>query len=80
MILEILSPEKRLFKGNVSRVALPGSMAPFVVLHNHAPIISVLSAGDIVWISEGEEQRMRIDSGFVEVKENCIIVCVELPE
>lgn len=80
MHLEILSPEKALFNGAVTRVSLPGSMAPFVVLQNHAPIMSVLSAGAVAWLAGDDEQRIEIAGGFAEVKDNCITVSVELPE
>ena len=76
--LDILSPEKRVFTGEVSCVTLPGEKAPFVVLYNHAPIISVLSAGNLSWTADGEEQCMAVSGGFVEVKDNVVTVCVEI--
>ena len=78
LLLEILSPEKSLFKGYVASVMLPGGKAPFTVLHNHAPIISVLSAGNLSWTADGEEQCMAVSGGFVEVKDNMVTVCVEI--
>ncbi|MBR6691301.1 MAG: F0F1 ATP synthase subunit epsilon [Bacteroidaceae bacterium] len=77
IMLEIISPEKMLYNGEVTKVMLPGSSAPFTVLYNHAPLISLLRKGDVVWSAGGEETRMPIDGGFVEVKENCVTVCVE---
>lgn len=83
MILEILSPEKTLFKGNVEQVTLPGQKGRFMVLKDHAPIISTLVAGTVVYLPEGEsktsgEQTVSVISGFVEVKNNVISVCVEV--
>ena len=77
VMLEILSPEKTLFKGEVAAVRLPGGKAPFVVLHNHAPIITTLVAGAIVWESEAGEDSVAVAGGFAEVKENHVIACVE---
>ena len=77
MELEIISPEKSIFKGLVSKVLLPGGKAPFVVLHNHAPIITTLVAGAIVWESEAGEDSVAVSGGFAEVKENHVIACVE---
>jgi len=76
--LDILSPEKSLFSGEVSCVTLPGGKAPFTVLHNHAPIISTLSQGKLSWVAEGEEKSIAVSGGFVEVKENRVTVCVEV--
>lgn len=75
--LEILSPGKTIFAGRVSCVRLPGAKAPFTVLQGHAPMVSLLSKGAITWVAGGEDQEVPIESGFVEVKENKVTVCVE---
>jgi F-type H+-transporting ATPase subunit epsilon len=62
----------------VSAVTLPGTVGPFEVLKNHAPIISSLEKGEIVYVSEGVEHRLPIASGFVEVRNNQVDVCVEV--
>ena len=76
--LHIVSPEGTLVDQAVSAVTLPGTLGPFEVLKNHAPIISSLEKGDIVYVSEGAEQRLPIASGFVEVRDNQVDVCVEV--
>ena len=76
--LEIISPEKRLFTGMVEWVMLPGAKAPFTVLYNHAPLVSTLCAGDIKWKIGKEKQKMTVQSGFVEVKENKVTALVEV--
>ena len=75
--LEILSPGKTIFAGKVSCVRLPGAKAPFTVLPGHAPLVSLLCKGVMTWVIAGEEQRTAIESGFAEVKENKVTVCVE---
>lgn len=45
MLLEIITPEASLFKGEVNSVSLPGLDGVFQVLNNHAPIISALKKG-----------------------------------
>lgn len=75
--LNIISPEKILFSGEVVAVALPGSKEPFTVLHNHAPIISTLSKGVIRWKAETPGEQ-KIVNGFVEVKNNVVTACVEV--
>lgn len=76
--LEIVSPEKLLFAGQVELVTLPGAKAPFTVLYNHAPLVSTLCAGKIIWKVGKDKQEMSIQSGFVEVKENKVTACVEV--
>ena len=75
--LEILSPGKTVFAGQVSRVRLPGAKAPFAVFPGHAPLVSLLCKGDVTWVVAGEEQKTAVDGGFVEVKDNKVTVCVE---
>ena len=47
MILEIVSPEATLFKGEVTSVSLPGVDGSFQILNNHAPIVSILKQGTV---------------------------------
>ncbi len=77
IILEILSPEKTIFKGSVSYVYIPGKKAPFVILNNHAPIISVLDKGMVKWESNEGEQTLAVTGGFVEAKNNNVTICIE---
>ena len=78
MTLHIVSPEGTLVEAEVSAVTLPGAQAPFEVLPDHAPLISSLEKGEIVYVSEGEERRIAVVSGFVEVAANRIDVCAEV--
>ena len=75
--LHIVSPEGTLVEQAVSAVTLPGTLAPFEILKDHAALISSLEKGEIVYVSEGKEQRLPIASGFVEVLRNKVDVCVE---
>ena len=76
--LHIVSPEGTLVDKAVSAVTLPGTIGPFEVLKNHAAIISSLTSGDIIYVTEGRESRLTIAEGFVEVRDNQVDVCVEV--
>ena len=76
--LHIVSPEGTLADVKVSAVTLPGTLGPFEVLKDHAALISSLEKGEIVYVSEGAEQRLAISSGFVEVRDNQVDACVEV--
>ena len=68
-----------LYNGEVSYVTFPGEFGRFSVYPLHAPIISTLKKGDIICFSPDEEEtRFSIQNGFVEVKNDRAIVCVEL--
>ena len=77
MKLEIISPEKKVFTGEVESVNLPGSAGSFTVLAHHAALISSLKAGEITYTVDGIETKSKVDSGFVEVKNNVVSVCIE---
>lgn len=77
--LKIISPEKIVFEGNVSRVVVPGTLGEFEILVNHAPIISSLEHGIVSYCNtENSVQQLEIQGGFVEVQKNKISLCVEL--
>ena len=78
MTLEILTPEKRLYSGNVYGVQLPGIDGLFEVLDKHAPLVSALSKGNIkVLLDKTHTERFSIQGGFVEVLDNKATVLVE---
>lgn len=77
MKLEIISPEKIYFDGEVSLVTLPGKSGKFTVLEHHAPIVSMLDKGVINYRINGIDNQLDIEAGFVEVNKNKIVVCVE---
>lgn len=77
MKLEIISPEKIYFKGEIEWITLPGALGPFQILNNHAPIISSLTRGEIVFSADGHIKDLEIKDGFVEVNNNNIIVCID---
>ena len=76
LTIRILTPEGTLHEGAATAVFLPGTVSPFEVLPDHAPIISALSAGEIR-VVDAQEQRFAIRGGVVKVKDNEIVACVE---
>ncbi|MAJ89869.1 MAG: ATP synthase F1 subunit epsilon [Flavobacteriales bacterium] len=77
MKLEIITPEKQLFNGEVSSVRLPGKNGEFEILKNHAPIISTLNKGEIRVISNDSTKKFEINGGVIEMQNNKIIVLAE---
>lgn len=77
MKLEIVSPEGVLFEGEARSVSFPGIAGAFDVLPHHAPLIAALKAGTIRFEVNGKQQEQSIQSGFVEVKDDRLSVCVE---
>lgn len=77
MILEILTPDKKVFDGDITSVTVPGTQGSFEVLNNHAPIISTLEKGKVIVRNGNSEQKFLITGGVIEVINNKIIVLAE---
>lgn len=78
MTLEILTPERKIFSGDVYGVQLPGINGVFEVLEKHAPIVSALKAGKLKILKDrNTATQYSIKSGFVEVINNTATVLVE---
>ena len=78
MKLSLVTPEKELFSGEITLVALPGVDGSFELMNNHAPIISALGEGKIKIIeTSGNEQFFDIKNGVVECSKNNVIILAE---
>ena len=78
MQLEILTPAKNVFSGEVKLVKVPGSNGSFEIMKNHAAIISSLNDGELKVITASDEAlRYHISGGVVEVNNNHVIVLAE---
>ena len=76
--LTILTPEATILEKNVSKVSLPGTKGRFMILKDHAPIISSLDEGYIVIESEDGEEKIYVRSGFIEAANNKVMICAEV--
>jgi F-type H+-transporting ATPase subunit epsilon len=79
MHLEIVTPEKKIFTGDIKLIQVPGSDGSFEVMQNHAPIISTLKEGELkIILPDGDKTLFDILGGVIEVKNNKIIVLAEM--
>ena len=78
MVLEILTPDVKVFSGEVYAVNLPGSEGAFEVLDKHAPLISNLGKGYVtIRKTSKDEEKVLIDGGLVEVLNNKVVVLAD---
>ena len=79
MLVEILTPEKKVFSGEVYGVQLPGVTGSFEVLERHAALVSALKAGRLKILRDRNNHFIFYDiqSGFVEVLNNKTTILVE---
>ncbi|HTL82471.1 MAG TPA: ATP synthase F1 subunit epsilon [Bacteroidia bacterium] len=78
MHLDIITPDKQLYSGEVKSVQLPGLNGKFGVLNRHASMISALEKGTIKVVDNASQtQKFEINGGVAEVHKNKIIVLAE---
>lgn len=77
MLLEIYTPDKKVFEGQVDSATFPGSKGAFQVLNNHAALISTLDQGKVIYKSKNEVREIIIDGGVVEVLNNKVILLAQ---
>lgn len=88
MQLQIITPEKIVFDGEVSSVIAPGKDVGFQLLKDHAPIVSSLSVGWVRFVTSsselqesddlkkvsGSEWQFQAEGGILEMNQNKIIL------
>ncbi|WP_395809654.1 ATP synthase F1 subunit epsilon [Daejeonella sp.] len=78
MKLEILTPDKKVYEGEIRSVTVPGTMGSFEVLKDHAPIISTLEDGKVIIRKDNtSDETIHIKGGVIEVLNNSIMVLAE---
>lgn len=77
MHLEIVTPEKKIFEGEVTIATFPGADGMFQVMNNHAPLVSLLQEGVVEYKSKEATQQIRITGGVVEVLANKTILLAD---
>ena len=78
MHLEILSPENKIFEGEVNSVIFPGSNGKFQILNNRAPLISFLNKGEIIYDKNNKTEKLLISGGVVEIIKNKVSALIEV--
>jgi F-type H+-transporting ATPase subunit epsilon len=77
MFLEIITPDKKVFSGEVLSVSVPGSDGKFQMLNNHAPIISTLIKGKVKVKTAKENLEFNVSGGVVEMMKNKVVLLAE---
>ena len=76
--LEIVTPEAKTFSDNVDSVVIPGVEGEIGVLPMHAPLMTLLEPGELRVMKNGEETRLAVGEGFVEITQEKIAVLTDM--
>jgi F-type H+-transporting ATPase subunit epsilon len=78
MKIEIVTPDKKIYEGEIKSVRVPGKKGSFQVLKDHAPIVSTLDSGSVYMVDmEGKQTIYEIGGGVIEVKSNKIVLLAD---
>ncbi len=77
LLLEIVTPERLAFSGEVDAVVLPGIDGELGVLPHHAPLVSTLGVGELRYRTGGREESFAIAGGFLQVRPDKVVVMAE---
>jgi F-type H+-transporting ATPase subunit epsilon len=77
ILLEIVTPERLAYSGEVDSVQVPGSEGEMGILPHHAPLVSMLGIGELVIRAGGGEELFAIAGGFVQVRPDKVVVMAE---
>jgi len=80
LMLEIVTPEKMAFNGNVEEVTVPGSEGEFGVLRGHASLLSSVDVGELNFTKDGKKTYYAISTGYAEVTSSKVTILVETAE
>ena len=80
LMLEIVTPEKMVFSGNIEEVTVPGSEGEFGVLRGHASLLSSVDVGELNFTKDSKKTYYAISTGYAEVTSSKVTILVETAE
>ncbi len=78
--LQVVTPDRSIFEGEVEEFTAPGALGPFTIMFNHAPIVSALVPGIFNWKPASSETKYLLGGGFLEFHENAATVLASSAE
>jgi len=78
LLLDIVTPEKKIFSGSVDNVYLPGIDGEVGILPSHAGLVTALAAGELRYQRGGQTVSFAIGSGFAEVGTDKVVILTDM--
>jgi F-type H+-transporting ATPase subunit epsilon len=80
VLVEIVTPERRIFSEEVDMITLPGTDGQMGVLRGHAPLLTTLDIGEIVLHRGNDAQYIAVSGGVAEVRPDKVTVLADIAE
>jgi F-type H+-transporting ATPase subunit epsilon len=78
--LDIITPERAIFHGQVTEVVLPGELGQMGILAGHINLMTLIRSGELIAKTPEGERRFAVASGFAEVTASSVVVLVDSGE
>jgi F-type H+-transporting ATPase subunit epsilon len=78
MYLNVVTPEARTFSDEIESVVLPGSEGELGILKSHAPLVTILKAGELRYLKNGVERSLAVGQGIVEISYDNVSVLTDM--
>lgn len=80
LLLEIVTPEKLAFSGEVAEVTIPGTEGEFGVLRGHESLLSAVGIGELSFTVGNKKTYYAVNTGYAEVTSSKVTVLAETAE
>jgi F-type H+-transporting ATPase subunit epsilon len=80
LLLEIVTPDRKVLSQDVDYVGAPGALGEFGVLPNHIPFLSALGIGNLYYKDAGKTHYVFVSGGFAEVSPDKVTILAEAAE
>jgi F-type H+-transporting ATPase subunit epsilon len=80
LLLELVTPERRVLSEEVVEVRIPGVLGELGVLPGHTPLLTALGTGQLAYTQAGVEHRLAVQGGFAEVLPDRVTVLAQVAE
>lgn len=77
MLLEIITPEKSVFKEDIDELLAPTPNGQIGILPHHINLVTTLTSGELVINQNGKEKIFAVAGGFLQVNNNSISVLAD---
>jgi F-type H+-transporting ATPase subunit epsilon len=77
LLLEIITPEKVIYKDEVNEVVVPTINGEIAILPNHINLLTQINPGELIVKKGANQQSLAITGGFLEVQNNKISIIAE---
>lgn len=80
LTIQIITPERIVFEGQVSGISLPSIEGELTILPGHIPLVALLKSGEITLHNKDSKRHMAIHGGFFEVMDNKVKLLTDSAE